>query len=90
MTKAQVQLEFTRMALEAEKRAAASTNNFEEGLEKGLEIKEEKLSFLIKNQLWSNEKEKEIDQISKQKFLTVYAHHDDYLKLDPLYEIFEK
>jgi hypothetical protein len=38
----------------------------EEGLEKGLEIKEEKLNFLIKNQLWSNEKEKEIDQISKQ------------------------
>jgi hypothetical protein len=31
-----------------------------------------------------------LDQISKQKFLTVYAHHDDYLKLDPLYEIFEK
>ena len=28
--------------------------------------------------------------ISKQKFLTVYAHHDDALKVDPLYEIFGK
>ncbi len=28
--------------------------------------------------------------ISKQKFLTVYAHHDDALKVDPLYEIFAK
>ena len=37
-----------------------------EALEKGLEEKEEKLSFLIKNQLWSNEKEKDIDQISRQ------------------------
>ena len=37
-----------------------------EALEKGLELKEEKLSFLIRNQLWSNEKEKEIAQISKQ------------------------
>ena len=26
--------------------------------------------------------------ISKQKFLTVYAHHDDAAKIDPLYEIF--
>ena len=37
-----------------------------EALKKGLEEKEEKLSFLIKNQLWSNEKEKDIDQISRQ------------------------
>jgi hypothetical protein len=28
--------------------------------------------------------------ISKQKFLTVYAHHDDAAKVDPLYEIFGK
>ena len=28
--------------------------------------------------------------ISKQEFLTVYAHHDDAAKVDPLYEIFGK
>ncbi len=39
---------------------------YQEGLKKGLEIKEEKLNSLIKNDLWSNEKEKEINQISKQ------------------------
>lgn len=38
----------------------------QEALDKGLESREEKLAFLIRNQLWSNEKEKEISQISKQ------------------------
>lgn len=37
-----------------------------EAAEKGLESKEEKLSFLIRNQLWSNEKENGISEILKQ------------------------
>lgn len=39
---------------------------YQEALDKGLNLKEEKLTFLIRNQLWSNEKEKEIVQLSKQ------------------------
>lgn len=38
----------------------------QEALAKGLEAKEEKLTFLIRNQLWSHDKEKEIEQITKQ------------------------
>ena len=33
---------------------------------------------------------RKLEEISKNNYLTVYAHHDDYLKLDPLYEIFAK
>ena len=38
----------------------------QEALDKGLESKEEKLTFLMRNQLWSQDKEKEIEQIAKQ------------------------
>jgi hypothetical protein len=38
----------------------------QEAIDKGLELKEEKLAFLIRNQLWSNEKEKELSLVSKQ------------------------
>jgi len=38
----------------------------QEATDKGLESKEEKLTFLIRNQLWSNEKEKEIQNLERQ------------------------
>jgi hypothetical protein len=38
----------------------------QEATDKGLESKEEKLTFLIRNQLWSNEKEKEIENLERQ------------------------
>ena len=33
---------------------------------------------------------KKLDQISKEPNLIIYTHHDDYLKLDPLYEVMKK
>lgn len=38
----------------------------QEAADKGLEHRDEKISFLIRNELWSNEKENEISRISKQ------------------------
>ena len=33
---------------------------------------------------------KELNKVPREKNLIIYAHHDDYLKLDPLYEIMAK
>lgn len=33
---------------------------------------------------------KKLNMIPREPMLTIYAHHDDYLKLDPLYEVMKK